>query len=368
MQVPPIVLKLFSGKNNPRNSEGSFVTLRDGRIMFVYTRYYGKSWSDDASAVLAARYSEDGGRTWSRHDRTVVPREGACNVMSVSMLRLQDGRIGLFYLRKNSGQDCREWLRTSRDEGESWSKPLLCVNAPGYFVTNNDRVIQLRSGRIVIPAGFHRSMKEVKPGQGGGLDGRSIFTMVLSDDGGKTWRESKDWWALPMRSGAGMQEPGAVELRGGRVYGWARTSVGRQWECYSSDGGDTWTPPKPSQFFAPCSPLCIKRIPATGDLLAVWNDHSARWKKLPQYRKGWGTKESWGRTPLVVGISRNEGKTWPIRKAVETAPDHGYCYTAIYPVDDAVLLGYCCGGGKRSGVLQDLCVRRLPLEWLYGRP
>ncbi|OGV67381.1 MAG: hypothetical protein A2498_14010 [Lentisphaerae bacterium RIFOXYC12_FULL_60_16] len=361
-----IVLKLNNRPGNPRNSEGSFVTLRDGRILFIYTRYRGKSWADHASAVLAARESADGGRTWSRKDRVVVDHEGACNVMSVSLLRLHNGRIALFYLRKNSGQDCRPWMRTSRDEGVTWSRPTCCIPAPGYFVVNNDRVVQLRSGRLVVPAAFHRSIRVSKPGDGGGLDGRSIFMMFLSDDGGATWRESKDWWALPVRSRSGFQEPGVVELKGKTLYGWARTDTGRQWDSVSRDQGDTWAPLKPSPFRAPCAPLCMKRIPSTGDLLAVWNDHDVRWKRLPQFRRRWGTDRSWGRTPLVVGISRNEGKTWPIRRLIESNPDHGYCYTAIHFADDAVLLAYCCGGGSRSHVLQDVCIRRLPLAALYG--
>ena len=46
------VLELTHGRNNPRNSEGAFVALKDGRIMYAYTRYYGKSWSDEATPSI----------------------------------------------------------------------------------------------------------------------------------------------------------------------------------------------------------------------------------------------------------------------------------------------------------------------------
>jgi len=49
------VLELLSGPGNPRNSEGSFVALKDGRILYVYTHYNGASWHDHASADLASR-------------------------------------------------------------------------------------------------------------------------------------------------------------------------------------------------------------------------------------------------------------------------------------------------------------------------
>src|SRR5690606_29086198 len=80
--TPQITLELNPGEDNPRNSEGDFVTLQDGRIMFVYSKYVGDSSSDHAPASLAARYSSDGGLTWTSEDEIIVPNEGGMNVMS----------------------------------------------------------------------------------------------------------------------------------------------------------------------------------------------------------------------------------------------------------------------------------------------
>ena len=123
MRNSSIVADLRHRRNNPRNSEGSFVTLADGRLMLAYSRYYGTSWSDEATAEIAARYSDDAGLSWTKHDRVLVKNEGRLNVMSVSLLRLRDGRIALFYLRKNSLTDCRPRMRVSADEGATWSAP-----------------------------------------------------------------------------------------------------------------------------------------------------------------------------------------------------------------------------------------------------
>ncbi|NQT53667.1 exo-alpha-sialidase, partial [bacterium] len=73
------------GKGNPRNSEGDFVQLKDGRLLFVYTHFTGGG-SDHARAHLAGRFSADGGRTWTADDVVVVPNEGTMNVMSASLL------------------------------------------------------------------------------------------------------------------------------------------------------------------------------------------------------------------------------------------------------------------------------------------
>lgn len=353
------VCELRHKRNNPRNSEGAFITLNSGRILFIYSRYYGNSWSDVATAELAAIHSDDGGRSWSSRCRRILPNEGGCNVMSPSLLRLRDGRIALFYLRTNDFHDCRLYMRISADECRTWGEPRLCIPAPGYFVVNNDRVIQLKSGRILIPAAYHRPKLAGRPHDWEGWDYRAVTIFFYSDDAGESWRESADWWGLPVSSRSGMQEPGVVELSDGTLYAWARTDTGRQWEMFSDDGGDHWSPPQPSRFVSPNASMSIKQVPATGRLLAVWNDHGGK-SRVPD-ETAFGANSSWGRTPLAMATSRNEGGTWSRARLLEADPASGYCYTAIHVTKEAVLLAYCCGG-RDSGVLQDTRIRRVALQ------
>ena len=109
--LPGRCLELPPGPNNPRNSEGAFATLQDGRILYVYTHYTGSSREDHAPACLMSRESAYEGRTWTSYDTLVLENEGAQNIMSVSLMRLGDGDLGLFYLRKNSWHDCRPFLK-----------------------------------------------------------------------------------------------------------------------------------------------------------------------------------------------------------------------------------------------------------------
>src|SRR5690606_1258561 len=126
-------LKLAPKTGNPRNSEGDFIKLKDGRWLFIYTHFVSGS-GDHAKAFLASRESKDGGLTWSEKDAVVVENEGGFNVMSVSLLRLQSGEIALFYLRKNSLSDCRPVLRISNDEAKTWSEPIECITDEiGYY-------------------------------------------------------------------------------------------------------------------------------------------------------------------------------------------------------------------------------------------
>ena len=80
--------------------------------------------------------------------------------MSVSLLRLRDGRIAMFYIKKYASPAGENYpflddllMRTSDDEGKTWSEAthVSPPAEPGYRVLNNDRVIQLESGRLVVP-------------------------------------------------------------------------------------------------------------------------------------------------------------------------------------------------------------------------
>jgi hypothetical protein len=331
------------GQGNPRNSEGDFVQLKDGRILFVYSHFTGGGGDDDA-AFLAGRISSDGGLTWTSEDVTVLPNEGKMNVMSVSLLRLHSGEIGLFHLCKQAADDCREYLRISTDEGQTWGAPTLCIPPRGYFVVNNDRVVQLASGPLVVPASRH-----VLPGETQFRPG--VAMCFVSDDNGRTWTQGAEILP-PTGCGSGLQEPGIIELRDGRLMMLCRTDQGAQYRCYSFDGGMTWTAAEPTSVMSPCSPATFERIPRTGDILMIWNDHS-RDPALGHRR-----------TPLTVAISRDEGQTWEHARDIETAPDGWYCYTALEFVGDRVLLAYCATEGALPALSQT-GITYFDVDWLY---
>lgn len=350
VDAPPgeVTLNIEPTKEHPRNSEGSFATLSTGRILFCYSQFYGGS-GDESAARIVRIHSDDQGRTWSQ-PVMIVENTGGDNVMSVSLLRLASGNLAMFYLLKNSWIDCRPHMSISSDDGATWTKAKLVLDAPGYFVMNNDRVIQTSKGRIILPLAFHRS-RGSDPESSKSIDARAIDMWIYSDDDGATWQESASWWAIPVRSGSGLQEPGVVELADGSLFSWCRTDQGAQYGFYSTDAGKTWTPPVPTEMKSPNGPASIKRMPGSDDLLVIYNDHSG---KFP-FPKG-------KRNPYVAAISSDGGKTWPQRKLVEMDPDGLYHYTAIHFIGDAVLLGYCAGDSK-VGALNRLRIRRIPLEW-----
>jgi hypothetical protein len=134
---------------------------------------------------------------------------------------------------------------------------------------------------------------------------------------------------------------------------WMRTTAGFQYACVSTDRGETWSEPQATRIASPCSPASIERIPWTGDLLMVFNDHSG-WHVYPKGR----------RTPLCAALSKDDGKTWSPSRVIEPDPNGWYCYTSITFVENRAILSYCAGDRKVGG-LNRLKVLALPRNWLY---
>ena len=316
---------------------------------FIYTHFTG-GLGDHAQAHLASRESRDGGRTWSDKDEIVVPNEGGFNVMSVSLLRLQTGGLALFYLRKNSLQDCRPVVRFSRDEAKTWSDPVECItDEVGYYVLNNSRVVQLKNGRLLMPVARHR-ISEGKLGDG------EIMT-CWSDDKGKTWRRSNSVLQTNDQGARiNFMEPGVVEVKRRRLLMVIRTKLGCQYFSESKDNGETWSTPKASEIFSPEAPATLTKISGTGDLLLIWDDHAGQ---SLEYRR----KLPLNRNPLVAAISRDGGRSWEKKKVIEDQAGHGYCYVAVAFEGRRVLLGYCAH--KSPGGLETTQISSFQLDDLY---
>lgn len=340
-----------------RHSEGSFLRLNDGRIMFIYSRFTGHN-GDDAPSNLVAVYSANEGETWSA-PQIVIPASmyNTKNVMSVSLMRMANGDIGLFYIVKQTPSVSRIMLSRSNDEGENFYSHTECTSpeCPGYYVLNNDRVIRLNSGRILVPLAFHRSGIKAD-GKTPFFDGRSFNCFLYSDDDGFTWNEAPGTIYPPFtNTSTGLQEPGLVEKLNGVVWSYMRTDKMYQYESLSTDFGMSWTIAQPSRFTSPTSPMLIKRNPYTNELYAVWNP-------IPMYNGRESSRAGWGRTPLVYAVSKDDGITWSDQVIIEDAPDHGYCYPAIFFTDaDHMLLSYCSGGPEDGICLAKTSIMKITL-------
>ena len=340
--------ELVPTPGNPRNSEGDFIRLASGEILFAFSRFSGDSWNDHAASDICALYSPDGEHFDPADVRTLVTpdRFGGDNAMSVTLLPSQNGGISLYFGVKYDTKDLTakpvrdEFFRIDSPDGYDFSgtpKLLFPQDHRGYFVVNNDRVTVTSTGRIIIPASRHGQVFR---------DGRFQFLeagtarFYRSDDGGETFRCGISYAFPDPENQHGLQEPGVVELPDGRLYAYFRTDAGCQYESYSHDNGSTWTAPAPSAFESPLSPMKIAKNPYNGKYYAVRNP-IRNYPDSPEHPR---YPNTWGRTPLAISES-DDGVHFGEPVLLESDLHYGYCYPAIYFLSEKeALIAYCSGG------------------------
>jgi sialidase-1 len=323
-------------KKNPRYTEGSIAELADGSLLFAVTEFQD-SGSDFAKAHIVGRVSHDGGQTWGA-PRELQKNTGGMNVMSVTLRRIGSG-ISMFYLQKNDVNDLDMFVRKSSDEGKTFGAATLVTADAGYHVINNDRVTQLSSGRLLVPAASTADVKTVN---------HFVSHCYISDDAGKTWRNGKGQVDAPKR---GAMEPEVVELNDGRILMIVRTQLGYIGKSYSYDGGETWSKLESLGVRAPEAPSKLRRIPSTGDLVLIFNDTFTP-----------GAGHGGKRTPLTAAISSDEGLTWKNVGNFESDASKTFSYTSLTFVRDRAVMSYWESGEGRQLSCR---FRSIPVGWFY---
>jgi sialidase-1 len=327
----------------PRHTEGSLIDLDDGSLLCAMTSFSANT-SDFAKAQIVGRTSTDGGRTWGE-PRVLQENTGGLNVMSVTLRRLkapaEPGTIAMFFLQKNAYDDLRLYVRFSNDEAQTFGEPVLVTPDSGYHVVNNDRVTQLSTGRLVVPAASTADVEK---------ENHFVCHCYVSDDGGQTWRATPGKVDVAKR---GAMEPEVIELKDGRLMMIIRTQLGQIATSLSEDGGETWSAAGKLDVVAPEAPATIRRIPATGDLLLIWNNvHDA------------GAGHGGARTPLNTAISTDDGQTWRNVKVLEPDLQRTYSYISVLFVRNRLLLTYW--DNPRNADTYSARFRSLPVSWLYS--
>ena len=84
------LLDLPPAPGNPRNSEGSFLPLTDGRPLFVYS-HFTQSMDDDAAAALCALTLDAQGVPGPPEEIIPSGEDGARSLMSLTLPRMENG-------------------------------------------------------------------------------------------------------------------------------------------------------------------------------------------------------------------------------------------------------------------------------------
>ncbi|HOT37393.1 MAG TPA: sialidase family protein [Candidatus Latescibacteria bacterium] len=278
----------------------------DGSILaFVEARKHnlGDPGQDKNHIALAMKRSTDGGRTWSPMVIIEDPGEGWSAANPATVFDRDTGRVWLHYLRSKPGRgseharpgtdDLQNLVRTSDDNGVSWSEPTdittVCRDMadPKWrcTVVGPGGGIQDSKGRLMVACWMTEPMR--------------VFA-VFSDDHGHTWQRGG---FVP--GGILGNEDQLVELADGRILLDFRQAEGdHRWFAESTDGGRTWSQPRVGE---PVSPVAcaIERF----TLKSAGDDKN---------RIIWSGPKGPGRENLVVRISEDEAASFPNELLVAT--------------------------------------------------
>lgn len=334
------LVKKPRGIRGYRSMMGDFAQLHDGSLLFSYTD----------SDIMVIR-STDQGRTWGPPQVLVKcpqpPLKGY--IAHPGFLRAPGGDLLLSYIwttHPTTPYFGHNYLRRSRDEGQTWSDPYCYTPYPGYVPVHNDRLHVLSGGRIIATAEYKAYLPSSDDHSG--YVGMTFF----SDDDGHSWQASKN--AVDMyrdNQHVEVQEADVVELRDGRLLMFARTYSGWPVFAYSTDRGESWGPPLPRRDIPmPYAGLAtVRRLPTTGDLVFIWIAEKSVDKQDPQIARRCG---------LAAAISTDEGETLGPLHYIARDPEEDYGYQAVeFLPDNTVLVAYHARDG--------LHVARIAPEWFY---
>ena len=238
--------------------------------------------------------SRDGGRTWQEDGRLQMEWNvtGMLSDGGITFLRLQDGRLAFLGHRHVEGLHGGGLpvISFSNDDGRTWTPARTIGDPEGVWYVMNDRMIQMKNGRLVVP------VSHMPQGMGTYEGDCNLGLCFFSDDAGETWKRSTK--PAELSDGRGMAEPCVAEVEGGRLLMVARTGSGCKYASWSEDGGDTWSTPEPTTLVAACSSLTLKTLP-DGRLIVFYN-----------HVKPLGAGAFFPRTPLCYAVSSDGGKSW----------------------------------------------------------
>lgn len=302
----------------------TFVELAGGRILQAANSRFSTS--------------DDGGITWSVpytcKDTNGDPVGGG----GTSLVKLSGRSIGLACYRfdpthkfgtaggARPGAHCVFWR--SDDEGKTWLPPVRITSPESGTACLQDVFLRTASGRIILPVDNYIGQPVGPNNQRPAFDGKlvnnqwastsahffdphfSTVAVYYSDDDGRTWQRNRDgdlFILLDWNAGYNfVSEPSLTEVTPGRLLMVMRNGLGRLFQSWSNDNGETWTRPQPTSLAATTTPAQIRRLP-NGHLLIVWNQESEE-----EVRRGYN------RTRLSSAISRNGGSVWEFFQNVES--------------------------------------------------
>ncbi|MBA4147486.1 MAG: exo-alpha-sialidase [Verrucomicrobia bacterium] len=338
----------------------SLIVTKKGTIL-AFCEARKSSKSDTGNIDLVFKRSKDGGTTWSPQQVVWDDGDNTCG----NPCPVVDEKTGTIWLllTHNLGNDHEKdikskkakstrtvWVCNSTDDGKTWSKPVEItrdVKDPswGWYATGPGVGIQIKhgpyKGRLVIPC--DHSFDEPTGGSRG-LPIEYAAHSIYSDDHGKTWKLGG---VITPR----MNECQLVELadKKGTLLMDMRAYTGRSRRNHSisADGGVTWS--KSVDHPELIEPVCQASI-----LRYTWPGRNEKSRILFS-----NPADEKKRVNMTVRMSYDEGKTWPVAKALHSGAT---AYSSLAILRDQTIACLYERGDANS--YEKITFARFTLDWL----
>jgi predicted neuraminidase len=273
----------------------TIVETLDGDLLAAWSA--GTSPSSGLTSILTSRL-RSGGWHWTPFS---VFQEAKRDSHTGAVLFTDPyGTVWLFWVTRPGGDAEAGMVRARRSAilGYSWDDILTIEDAPGWMTRHKPAT--LRTEEVMLPLHDER-------------DARS-FVLVSTD--------SAHWEARgEIRSEFGVTQPALAQLSDGSVVAFlrrgARDPERRLWRSVSRDAGRSWSRPERTAIPNPNSGADVVHL-SSGALLLAFNNSQV------------------DRTPLSLGLSLDDGRTWRYVRNLESEPGQ-YAAPAVIQASDGTI-------------------------------
>lgn len=276
---------IFEKAPFPSCHASTLVEHEPGKLLAAW--FGGK---DEGAKDVQIWASSFDGKTWS--DLAVLGTEPGQPCWNPVLFKTAKGMLGLWYKAGSTPETWTGFVRSSADNGKTWSRPEMMP--AGYFGPVRAKPIQLANGTILA---------------GTSLESHRNWTPYVdrSTDDGKSWKRSN---AFPVPEKFSQIQPTLFEATDGTIVALMRSRNPRMiCRSESKDSGQTFTSAAETTLENPSAGIDVVKT-RRGDVFLIYNPTA----KL--------------RTPLSLARSTDDGKSWKKVLDLETEPGE-YSYPAM---------------------------------------
>ncbi|MEZ5107155.1 MAG: sialidase family protein [Draconibacterium sp.] len=220
------------------------------------------------------------------------------------LFQIPDGTVMLFYKVGPSAQEWWGMLKTSKDQGRTWSE---ASRLPEDFLGPiKNKPVLTKNLRLICPSSTENPITD-----------KWKVHFEISDDLGMTWKKVD---LIDKEGKFNIIQPSILFHKNGQLQMLARSKENFVISSWSDDNGENWSQPVATELLNPNSGTDAITL-KNGLQLIVFNPT----------RK---TEGKWGgpRTPLEIAVSK-DGSNWKSVYTLEDAPGE-YSYPAVIQASD----------------------------------